>query len=305
MKRLYNICFVALISALAAGCTSKDKTVPVSSVVLSESEIELMVGEKQSITAYISPYDATEQTVIWASSNASVAMVSSDGEVTAVALGTATISASCEGKTGECIINVISCKSVDLGLSVKWADRNVGAKSPQDYGDYFAWGETEPKSEYSWATYKFCNGDSHKLTKYNSDPDYADSGYGVVDNKIKLVQSDDAAHEKIGGKWRMPTWDDVEELLENTDWSPTTVNGVKGFLITSLKNRKTIFLPSAGGIEGKTPRYVGTNALYWCSEKASDEQTQAVILFTDEDEDYDFGFCFRHIGLPVRAVTKK
>lgn len=289
-----------MISALAAGCTSKDKTVPVSSVVLSESEIELMVGEKQSITAYISPYDATEQTVIWASSNASVAMVSSDGEVTAVALGTATISASCEGKTGECIINVITCKAVDLGLSVKWADRNVGAKSPQDYGDYFAWGETEPKSEYTWATYKFCNGDSRKLNKYNSD-----SNFGVVDNKLKLVQSDDAAHEKIGGKWRMPTWDDVEELLENTDWSPTTVNGVKGFLITSLKNRKTIFLPSAGGIEGKTPRYVGTNALYWCSEKASDEQTQAVILFTDEDEDYDFGFCFRHIGLPVRAVTKK
>ncbi len=300
MKQFLFIFLAALTSAVIfSGCTKKDKTVPVSSIVLSEAVIDLTAGEKQVIKAYISPSDATEQTVTWASSNASVATVSSDGEVTAVALGTAQISASCDGKTGECTINVVALKAVDMGLSVKWADRNVGAKSPEDYGDYFAWGETEPKPDYSWATYKFCNGTSNSLTKYNSD-----SNYGTVDNKLTLLQSDDVAHEKIGGKWRMPTWDDIEELLENTDWSPTTVNGVKGFRITSLKNRNSIFLPSAGGIEGNTPRYVGTNALYWGSQKPSDEQRQAIILFTDEDEDYDFAFCYRHIGLPVRAVTK-
>ena len=270
MKQFLFIFLAALTSAVIfSGCTKKDKTVPVSSIVLSEAVIDLTAGEKQVIKAYISPSDATEQTVTWASSNASVAT------------------------------NVVALKAVDMGLSVKWADRNVGAKSPEDYGDYFAWGETEPKPDYSWATYKFCNGTSNSLTKYNSD-----SNYGTVDNKLTLLQSDDVAHEKIGGKWRMPTWDDIEELLENTDWSPTTVNGVKGFLITSLKNRNSIFLPSAGGIEGNTPRYVGTNALYWGSQKPSDEQRQAIILFTDEDEDDDFAFCYRHIGLPVRAVTK-
>ena len=89
---------------------------------------------------------------------------------------------------------------VDLGLSIKWATCNVGASSPEEYGDYFAWGETEPKSIYDWSTYKYCNGSETTLTKYN----YSNI-YGTVDNKTTLEMSDDAARANWGGGWRMPT----------------------------------------------------------------------------------------------------
>ena len=103
---------------------------------------------------------------------------------------------------------------VDLGLpsGTKWATTNVGATTPEEYGDYFAWGETEPKSDYSWSTYKWCNGSSTTMTKYCES-----SSYGTVDNKTILELSDDAANVKWGGKWRMPTVEEIEELL-NTDF---------------------------------------------------------------------------------------
>ena len=300
MNRLnFNFCCLFILFICFSSCTSKDKTISVSSVILSESVVDLAAGEKQTIIAYISPSNATDQTVTWASSNASVATVSTGGEITAVALGSAIISASCGGKTGECTINVLACKAIDLGLSVKWADRNIGAKSPEDYGDYFAWGEITSKSDYTWATYKLCNGASNKLTKYNNNPDF-----GTVDNKSILLQSDDVAHEKLGGKWRMPTWEEMEEMLEETDWSETTVNGVKGFLVTSLKNRKSIFLPSAGGIEGTEFRFRNTNIYYWTSEVVPYNTIQAFAYYTDEDGDRDFAMIPRHIGFPIRAVTK-
>ena len=88
---------------------------------------------------------------------------------------------------------------VDLGLSVKWATCNVGASKPEEYGDYFAWGETQPKSNYDWNTYKWCNGSNDTQTKYNTK-----SNYGTVDNKTTLDLSDDAACANWGGNWRMP-----------------------------------------------------------------------------------------------------
>lgn len=130
---------------------------------------------------------------------------------------------------------------VDLGLSVKWATTNVGAKSPEDYGDYFAWGETEPKETYNWSTYKWCNGSSKSLTKYINN-----SSYGTVDNKTTLELSDDAAYKNWGGSWRMPTIAELTELCEQCTWTWTTQNGVKGYKVTSNSNGNSIFLPRAG-----------------------------------------------------------
>lgn len=123
--------------------------------------------------------------------------------------------------------------AVDLGLpsGTLWADRNVGADSPEDYGDYFAWGETTPKNIYSWVTYKFYDG---SVLKYNSS-----------DKKTCLELSDDAAYVNWGNKWRMPTKEETLELANNCKWTISTRNGVKGFYVTG-PNGNSIFMPVAG-----------------------------------------------------------
>ena len=153
---------------------------------------------------------------------------------------------------------------VDLGLpsGLKWATCNVGANTPEEYGDYFAWGETQPKSYYDWSTYKYCNGSSTTMTKYCTK-----SSYGTVDNKTTLELTDDVAHVRWRGSWRMPTDDELSELrnTSNCTWTWTTQNGVKGYKVTSKKNGNSIFLPAAGY------RYLGNLSLagsygnYWSS----------------------------------------
>ena len=137
--------------------------------------------------------------------------------------------------------------AVDLGLSVKWASFNLGASKPEEYGDYYAWGETEPKDEYNWETYKWCKGSDHTLTKYCTSAYYGYNGF--TDNKTVLDPEDDAAHVKLGGNWRMPTFAERNELIENCTRTWTTQNGVKGYRVTSKiagYTDKSIFLPAAG-----------------------------------------------------------
>ena len=130
--------------------------------------------------------------------------------------------------------------AIDLGLSVKWANANLGATAPEGYGDYYAWGETETKENYSWETYKWCNGSDHTLTKYNTD-----SYDGTVDNKTVLDPEDDVAHVKLGGSWRMPTDAEWTELRTQCKWTWTTQNGEYGYIVTAT-NGNSIFLPIAG-----------------------------------------------------------
>lgn len=149
---------------------------------------------------------------------------------------------------------------VDLGLSVKWATCNVGASKPEDYGDYFAWGETSTKSTYKSSTYKWCNGTETTLTKYNTS-----SSTGMVDNKTQLDLSDDAARANWGGSWRMPTDTELTELREQCTWRWTTQNGVKGCKVTSKSNGNSIFLPAAGYREGSSQLHAGSRGTYWSS----------------------------------------
>ena len=132
---------------------------------------------------------------------------------------------------------------VDLGLpsGTLWATCNVGATKPEEYGDYFAWGETEPKTEYSWETYKWCNGSNDILTKYNYN-----SNRGTVDNKMALDISDDAAHTIWKGNWRIPTKEQFKELLDNCTWKSTNQNKVKGHEVISNINNNSIFIPWGG-----------------------------------------------------------
>ena len=133
---------------------------------------------------------------------------------------------------------------VDLGLpsGTLWATCNIGANSPEEYGDYFAWGETEPKEDYYWTTYKWCNG-WDTMTKY-----CVDSEKGVVDNNTELDPEDDAATVNWGSEWCMPTIGQLDELFFSnyTTVKWTTQNGVYGVKIYSKKNNQSLFFPAAG-----------------------------------------------------------
>ena len=150
-------------------------------------------------------------------------------------------------------------EAIDLGLSVKWASCNVGATTPEEYGGYYAWGETEEKSDYSWSTYKYCNGTYNSMTKYCTS-----SSYGTVDNKTTLEASDDVASVKWGGNWRMPTLDEITELKNRCTRTWTTLNGVNGYRVTG-PNGNSIFLPAAGCRYGSEARDQGSNGSYWSS----------------------------------------
>ena len=138
---------------------------------------------------------------------------------------------------------------VDLGLSVKWATCNIGASSPSDDGDFFAWGETTPKDEYEWGNYKFrFSGDSNDnvtFSKYN-----AESRRGTMDDKVRLESTDDAACANWGDNWRMPTFGEIIELCDKCIWTWSTFAGKTGYKITSEKNGNSIFLPASGSRDG-------------------------------------------------------
>lgn len=161
---------------------------------------------------------------------------------------------------------------IELGLSVKWATFNVGASKPEEYGDYYAWGETEPKTDYSWETYKFrTSGDSYynvKFSKYNTN-----NNHGTVDGKTTLDPEDDVAHVKWGGTWRMPTEAEQDELRNNCIWTwysngNTEFNGVAGYKVTSNiegYTDRSIFLPAAGYRYDTSLCNVGYSGCFWSS----------------------------------------
>ena len=187
---------------------------------------------------------------------------------------------------------------VDLGLSVKWATCNVGASSPEDYGDYFAWGETEPKEVYDGSTYKYCNGSYASLTKYNTS-----SSYGtIVDNKTQLELTDDAARANWGGSWRMPTYAEMTKLRSNCTWTWTSQNGVNGYRVTSKSNGNSIFLPAAGYRARSSLKYAGSYGYYWSSSLDTDRPDNAWDVDFDSYTVYSYYSRDRGNGHSVRPV---
>ena len=184
---------------------------------------------------------------------------------------------------------------VDLGLSVKWATCNVGANKPEDYGDYFAWGETQPKSKYDWSTYKWCKGSEESQTKYCTS-----SSYGTVDNKTILEAADDAAHANWGGSWRMPTKAEQDELREKCTWTWTTQNGVNGYKVTGT-NGNSIFLPAAGYRFYSSLGVAGSLGYYWSSSLFTDSPYDALRVSFDSDY-VNRSTTDRYYGQSVRPV---
>ena len=209
------------------------------------------------------------------------------------------------GEVKTFMFNMPEDVAVDLGLSVKWATFNVGASKPEEYGDYYAWGETEAKSDYSWSTYKYCNGSSSTMTKYCNDSYFGNNGF--TDTKTTLDPEDDVAHVKWGGSWRMPTKTELSELSNNNNctWHWTTQNGVNGYLVTSKKSGHegaSIFLPAAGTRYDTSLDDAGFCGYYWSSSLYTGGYPYDAWRHYFDSGYHSTHLCCRYYGRPVRPV---
>ncbi len=189
---------------------------------------------------------------------------------------------------------------VDLGLpsGLLWATYNVGAASPEDYGDYFAWGETQPKDTYNLSTYQYCNGSYNTLTKYCNNSSYGYNGF--TDNLTTLLPEDDAAAANWGGNWRMPTKEEFQELYNNTTVTWTQQNGVNGRLFTA-SNGNSLFLPAAGYRYYSSLYGAGSIGYYWSSSLGTAYPDYAWLLDFDSGN-YNVYELTRFCGQSVRPV---
>jgi len=189
-------------------------------------------------------------------------------------------------------------KCVDLGLpsGTLWATCNLGASTPEEYGEYYAWGEIKPKDNYDWDSYRWCNGSSAHLTKYTSG-----------DGKTELDLEDDAAYANSDGKLRMPSLDQIKELIDNCKWQWVTLNGIKGREATSKFNGKTIFFPAAGWHVGpKNNDFFGSYGVYLSRTLYNTSPDCTWYLGFNSDSVY----CataggYRHDGCNIRPVRLK
>ena len=202
---------------------------------------------------------------------------------------------------------------IDLGLpsGTLWATYNVGATKPTEFGNYFAWGETEPKDVYDWNTYKYAKVSLTEdvlqkwqldtLTKYNTGKEYP----GTIDDFTTLLPEDDAATANWGGEWRMPTNEELKELTENCEFNWAEINGVSGTKFTA-KNGNFVFFPAAGyRYNSRIINSVGINGVYWSSSLFEEEDDDAYKLMLSTKSGYSFTPIERHNGLSVRPVVNK
>jgi len=192
---------------------------------------------------------------------------------------------------------------VDLGLpsGTKWATCNIGAANPEEYGEFFAWGEIAEKGAYTWESYMYAEGTSWnnpRLTKYCSDPQFGNNGF--TDNLTLLEPTDDAATANWGSDWRIPTYEEMSELMTSCTIVWTTINGVGGRQFTG-PNGNSIFLPAAGYQSGSEHNYNGSYGIYWTSSLYTDVPCRAWGVFFGAD-DCEEKLTYRNCGLSVRAV---
>ena len=295
---------------------------PATSLTLSKSSLSLMKYASIRLTTTILPADADLTALSWTTSNHLVATVDGTGIITGHNIGVCTITArTLDGSnlSATCQVVVADPSSntgeyVNLGLpsGTLWATKNVGATNPEDYGNYFAWGETtgydDGKTTFNWSNYIYCNGSQTTLTKYCSNSSYGYNGF--TDTLTELELSDDAAYVNWGPNWRMPSQEQFEELFNSsyTTATWTTLNGVYGRLITSIVagyEGNSIFLPAAGyrnnfgATSGKD-----TNGDYWTRTFMTGRSYIGYFQYFDSTTNSSSGRT-REVGQSVRPVRNQ
>ena len=275
----------ATVGSLSASCTvtvTSGSIVPVQSISLNKTELTLQVGQQFELIATILPENATNKQVSWASSARSYQLSLADNGLSCVIGAVAECEATITVRSADnpaqlyatCKVTVTGGSSdpgeevVDLGLpsGLKWRGWNVGASKPEEYGNYYAWAETSPKSSYSSSNYKYKATDYGDgmivYAKYDPTPIHGDG-------KTVLEAEDDAASVNLGNGWRTPTFNEFKELRENCTWAWTTRNGVNGMLVTG-PNGKSIFLPGGGWYTNTTLTGKTTYGSYWTATGSGD-----------------------------------
>lgn len=196
---------------------------------------------------------------------------------------------------------------VDLGLPshTKWATSNIGANNPEEYGNYYAWGELRTRSSYTWTTYRFSNDDGTLLRKYNTDLEC-----GHPDNLTELTADDDVAFQEWGEGWTMPTASQIKELIAECEWEWTSINGIMGCIVRSKKNSNSIFLPAAGRKSDTKIKDDTVLGFYWSKSMFSlgenhtwmPKYASALKVYTLGAVHVDYSRCY---GISVRAVRTK
>lgn len=289
----------------------KQSDVKVQSITLDKSSLTMSLHDEVLLTASVLPENAADKSVKWSSEDENIATVN-EGRVKALGYGeTFVLALSADGSVkAECRVNVEKNKipdgAVDLGLPSGnlWATCNIGTKNPYRYGGFYAWGELQEKSTYSWDNYKF--GLQDKITKY------VYNGPGI------LQKEDDVANLKLGVSWYIPKLEEINELFENTDksWEEDYLKkGIAGFIFKSKiqgYEEYSIFIPAAGNKSGDKHDFQKYNAFLWTSQNgagfsSSDYEAQAIHLQVTGNENKvhtDRRMLKRNSGFNIRPVKR-
>ena len=287
----------------------------VTDIYLSDEALQMAEGDTKVLSATVCPIDASESSVSWESSTPAVATVDQTGKVTAVAAGSCLITCSATDGSGvkaECRVTVMSSggtgfltcpddhhpHAIDLGLpsGTKWCCCNVGASTPEGYGGYYAWGETSEKSYYGPSTYKYAVLDDSNGYWYDNGLYYRATNIG----SDIAGTSYDVARVRMGAPWRMPSVEQMKELINNCSRQWTQQNGVNGILVTG-RNGGQVFLPAAGGRRHDELYYAGSYGYYWSSSLDPDFDYCACCLYFDSGY-WLWDVYYRDYGRSVRAV---
>ena len=337
MKRFALILAATLL--VLCSCEQEER-VPVEGLELDYTTLELTKGQTFKLQARKIPYYATDE-LKWSSSNESVATVEA-GLVTTVSNGTAIIKVTAGALEATCSVLVrdIPEGAIDLGVVVKrkdfseytiyWADCNLGASAPEDYGDYYAWADPDLyytsytiigeitgyirigaylESDFESVQFEWVDGKTgfnkesykwYELIPGDTQDELKVLKYQESESYIPVIElEDDAARVKLGGSWRIPTIEEIEALIDQCVWEWTTINGIPGYRVSSQTNGNSIFLPAAGMISNYSKaRSFGD---YWSSTLSHGSYGYALAF------DSDFVDCYfgsREHGLPIRPVTQ-
>ena len=269
-------------------------------IVVNPDSLVILVGESVRLVATYVP-TTKKFNFTWSSDNPAVVAVDGDGNITALSSGVANISVSANSLTAISKVNVKgtnTAEAIDMGLpsGLKWASWNVGASSPEEVGDFYAWGEVDRKETFSFENYKYCEGTMTSMIKYNE----SKSAGWFQDDKRKLDANDDVASVLWKDCWRIPTRKEWTELLDNCTWTVTTLGGVKGYDVAAT-NGNHLFFPFTGS------SYTGSQyGRYWSSSLRYQDGVigaSSACYFSLSETQARISGQYKYFGSAVRPVT--